>query len=300
MTIKKEDILLPGSLQLIAKKAVEGFIIGLHKSPYHGFSVEFAEHRSYNSGDSAKDIDWKLYARTDKLFVKKYEEETNLRAMIVLDNSSSMHYPKNTKSKINDSILCSAALLYLLEKQNDAFGICFFNQKIDYQTDVKSTKSHLARLFALLEIELIKAQISAKTEISQSLQQIAETNNRGSLVIIFTDFLHNNLDEVFSAIGHLRFNRHEVIVFHLFDNRTEKMFDFDNRPYLFEDLETGEKIKIEPDSVKNSYTQRISNLHRNIKEKCAILKVDYVPLDLTNPVHQVLSKFLQKRGVMKS
>lgn len=300
MPLSRKDYSVSNRLMLLAKQAVEGFISGLHKSPYQGFSVEFAEHRAYNVGESVKHIDWRLYARTDKLFSKKYEEETNLRALIVLDNSSSMYYPQEGESKLGSSVICAAGLLYLLQKQQDAFGLCFFHQKIENQTPIKSSPEHLFYLMELLEKELtIENKPFFKTNIHHVLHQIAETTSKGSLVVLFSDFLQNSEEEIFSALGHLRFNRHEIIVFHVYDQSTEKSFSFQNRPYTFEDLESGEKIKLEPDSIREAIELETDLQHRNLKEKCAKLGIDYVPINLENPIPQVLTTFLQKRTKIK-
>ena len=188
MTLKFDDIRQTGSLELLAKQLVEGFITGLHKSPYHGFSVEFAEHRLYNVGQSTRHIDWKVFARTDRLYTKQYEEETNLRCQIVLDCSSSMYYPAETRAKLKFSVYCASALAYLLHKQRDAVGLCLFSDKIDTITPVKSTSAHLEKLFSLLDTLAESGTATRKdTHVADVLHEIAEKIHRRSLIIIFSD-----------------------------------------------------------------------------------------------------------------
>ncbi|MEA3479205.1 MAG: DUF58 domain-containing protein, partial [Bacteroidota bacterium] len=209
-----------GSLEFIAKQVVEGFITGLHKSPFHGFSVEFAEHRLYNAGESIKQIDWKLYGRTDKLFVKRYEEETNLRCHIIIDNSSSMYFPLKDKPSIDDpnkitfSIYAAAAIIQLLKKQRDAFGLSVFSDDIEINTRASSTTVHTKYIYTELEKMLLPIPVSThkKTFATRALHQIADLIHKRSLVIIFSDMFdsHGDPDKLFSALQHLRHNKHEV------------------------------------------------------------------------------------------
>ena len=218
-----------GNIELLAKQLVEGFITGMHKSPYHGFSVEFAEHRLYNTGESTKYIDWKAYAKTDRLYSKRFEEETNLRCHLVIDNSSSMYYPVENKGKITFSILSAAALAYLLQKQRDAVGVFTFSEKIELQTQIKSTSSHLHKLFISLERMLDETPKAKKTAVAPVLHEIAEKIHKRSLVIIFSDFFQNTADsqEIFTALQHLKHNKHEVLIFHVTDVLTELDFEFE-------------------------------------------------------------------------
>src|SRR5690606_18665527 len=246
-----------GSLELLAHQLVEGFITGLHKSPYHGFSVEFAEHKVYNEGESTRHIDWKVYARTDRMFTKRYEEETNLRCLIALDTSASMYYPKNTKAKLRFAKYAAAALAFLLHKQRDAVGLCLFSDKIDTMTQVKSTASHLDKVLRLLH-ELEQQEPTTKgTNVSTVLHEIAEKIHKRSLVVIFSDMFdaEENTDELFKALQHLKHNRHEVIVFHVMDNETELRFQFDERPMEFIDLETQERVMLNPGEIREHYQQ---------------------------------------------
>ena len=290
-----------GNIELLARQLVEGFITGMHKSPYHGFSVEFAEHRLYNTGESTKYIDWKAYAKTDRLYSKRFEEETNLRCHLVLDNSSSMYYPVENKGKITFSILSAAALAYLLQKQRDAVGIFSFSEKIDLQTQIKSTASHLHKLFISLERMLDESQKARKTSVAPVLHEIAEKIHKRSLVIIFSDFFQNTIDsqEIFTALQHLKHNKHEVLLFHVTDVDTELNFDFEERPYEFLDMESGEKLKLQPSEIKDMYQERMGEYYNNLRLKCGQFKIDYVQADINKSFDQVLSAFLIKRSKMQ-
>ena len=236
------------NLEMIARQVVEGFIIGLHKSPFHGFSVEFAEHRLYNPGDAVKNIDWKVYARTDRLYTKRYEEETNLRCQIVIDASSSMYYPDNAhNNKLKFSIFCAASIMYLMKRQRDAFGLSVFSDQVDIQTGCKSTQVHHKLLLNYLEQLYAQKNLNKKTSAAASLHLIAENISRRSLVIIFSDMMEgtDNQDELFSALQHLKYNKHEVVLFDVNDKKSELDFEFENRPYKFIDVETGETLQLQ-------------------------------------------------------
>ena len=290
-----------GNIELLARQLVEGFITGMHKSPYHGFSVEFAEHRLYNTGESTKYIDWKAYAKTDRLYSKRFEEETNLRCHLVIDNSSSMYYPVENKGKITFSILSAAALAYLLQKQRDAVGIFSFSEKIEWQTQIKSTSSHLHKLFISLERMLDEVPKTKKTSVAPVLHEIAEKIHKRSLVIIFSDLFQNtiNSQEIFTALQHLKHNKHEVLLFHVTDINTELNFDFEERPYEFRDMESGEKLRLQPSQIKELYQQKMSEYYRNIRLKCGQFKIDYVEADIHENFDNILSAFLIKRTKMR-
>src|SRR3954468_19424415 len=232
------------NLELLARQVVEGFITGLHQSPFHGFSVEFAEHRLYNNGESVKNIDWKLFAKTDKLFVKQFEEETNLRCYLLLDTSSSMNFPDKGINKLQFSIYAIASLMYLFKKQRDAFGLCAFSDKIDWLSAAKSTSTHLFYLYAELEKMYNTPRVNTVTDITGVLHHIAQEIHQRSMVVIFSDMLENSVDPdklqlLFAAIQHLKFNKHEVIIFNVHDKQKELDFNFDNRPHHFVDIESG-------------------------------------------------------------
>lgn len=290
------------NLELLARQLVEGFITGLHKSPYHGFSVEFAEHRLYNTGESTKDIDWKVYARTDKLFSKRYEEETNLRCTILIDHSSSMYYPKENNGKITFSVMAAAAISFMLQRQRDAIGITTFSDQIENQTQVKSTHSHLHKLLILLEQLLHSAPaVKKKTSIPEVLHQIANKIHKRSLVIIFSDMFDNReqVQELINGLHHLKYNNHEVLLFHVVDKKTEVSFDFEDRPYHFIDLETREELKLNPSQIREHYTGKVSAYFQDLAVKCGQLKIDFITADIHDDFDKILYAYLIKRGKMK-
>ncbi len=301
--IPLREIRQTGSLELLAKQLVEGFITGLHKSPYHGFSVEFAEHRLYNVGQSTRHIDWKVFARTDRLYTKQYEEETNLRCQIVIDGSSSMRYPADTQAKLRFSVYCASALAYLLHKQRDAVGVCLFSDKIDELTEVKSTRSHIDKIFRLLDGILGKGSATGKnTRVADVLHEIAEKTHKRSLVIIFSDMFDGageNQEEIFKSLQHLKHNKHEVLLFHVSDHETELAFNFDDKPYEFVDLESGERVKLNPLEIKNPYTAALSAFHRNLKLRCNQLRIDFVSANAREDYFLVLQEYLIKRAKMR-
>lgn len=292
-------------LELIARQVVEGFITGLHKSPFHGFSVEFAEHRLYNSGESTKHIDWKLYARTEKLFNKRYEEETNLRCQIVIDTSSSMYYPKIEKekewNKIKFSVYAAAALILLLKKQRDAFGLSLFNESLTTHTPCKSSTNHQKIIFNYLENCLNQTPAKQKTNATESLHLIAERIHKRSLVIIFSDMMEdiNKNEELLAALQHLKHNKHEVILFYTIDKKHEIDFDFDNRPYQFIDMESGEEVKVNPQEIKAHYQQQIKQFEQSVKESCGRYGIDLIEADINKGFDQIFLPFLVKRNKMK-
>jgi len=302
LTAKFDNIRQSSSLELLARQLVEGFITGLHKSPYHGFSVEFAEHRLYNEGQSTRHIDWKVFARTDRLYTKQYEEETNLRCLIALDCSSSMYYPADTLAKLKFSVYSASALAYLLHKQRDAVGLCLFSDKVDEITPIKSTSSHLDKLFTLLEKTMSpESKPNQATRVSVVLHEIAEKIHKRSLVIIFSDMFDGSEDpeEVFKSLQHLKHNKHEVLLFHVSDHATELEFNFEDRPYEFVDLESGDRLKLNPAEIKKSFTSSLENFHRNLRLKCNQLKIDFISANTQTDFFSVLQAYLIKRSKMK-
>ncbi len=299
--IRPEDILHTGNLELLAKKAVEGFITGFHKSPFHGFSVEFAEHRQYNPGESTKNIDWKLYGRTDKLYNKRFDEETNLRCQFILDVSSSMQIAqKEGLSKLQYAIWTTAVFSQLLKKQRDASGICFFDDEIKEYTKIASSGRHYKELLYKLENYQDYHSEQQSTDISAVLHTIAAQIHRRSLVVLFTDFFQEgkDLDSLFDAIKHLKHNKHEVIVFHTLHRSTELDFEFGSGPLTLEDAETGEKIKLTPADVKTEYLHAVSVYTKEIKSKLNQYKIDYVEANTGESVEKALIPFLLKRKRM--
>lgn len=295
------------NIELLAKQVVEGFIIGLHKSPFHGFSVEFAEHKLYNRGDSIRNIDWKVYARTEKLFTKHFEEETNLRCRIVLDASSSMYFPEDAGSdnrpainKLRFSAISAAALIYMLKKQRDAVGLSVFNDEVLFHSKAKSTTVHHNLLYSEIHKLLDNPKRNKPTAAAKCLHLIAENTHRRSLVVIFSDMFENSdkEDEIFSALQHLKYNKHEVILFHVVDSKHEINFEFENRPYHFIDMETGEEVKLQPNQVKDYYQEQMAKFTNRLKLKCAQYRIDMVEADINKDFRQVLLPYLVKRSKM--
>ena len=290
------------NLELLANQVVEGFITGMHKSPFHGFSVEFAEHRLYNKGESIRHIDWKMFAKTEKLFVKRYEEETNLRCHIIIDNSASMHYPElkriteNKINKIGFTAIASAALLEILKRQRDAFGLSIYSENNDYYAPAKGNEKHRRMLLDQLQ-NLLTQKSSKTTNTYKVLHQIAEKIHRRSLIFLFTDMLQadKNNEELFEALRHLKYNKHEVVLFHVFDGEHEYNFDFDETPKKFIDVETGESINLFASAIKEDYQLKIKNYFKELKLKCMQYKIDYVAADINKGFEQILTTYLLSR-----
>jgi len=289
------------NLDLLAKQLVEGFITGLHKSPFHGFSVEFAEHRLYNDGESTRHIDWKVYAKSDRLFVKRYEEETNLRCHIMLDASSSMYYPEENYGKITFSVLAAASIANLLQRQKDAVSLCTFAESIEVQTPIKSTPSHIHKIILELEKVFQRPPSPKKTKTADIIHLLARKIHKRSLVIIFSDMFDNMEDSsaLFSALQHLKHNSHEVLIFHVTDHATEKEFSFEERPHEFVDLESGSSIKVQPSQVKEVYQNKVNSYFHELYLKCGQYKIDLIQVDIAKGVEPVLMSYLAKRAKMK-
>ncbi|MGB3548277.1 MAG: DUF58 domain-containing protein [Saprospiraceae bacterium] len=296
-----------GNLELLARQVVEGFIIGLHKSPFHGFSVEFAEHRLYNQGESTRNIDWKVYARTGKLFSKRYEEETNLRCQIVIDTSSSMFFPEvgeRTADYINKArfaALSAAALMNLLRKQRDAFGLSLFDETVHLHTRPKSSTTNYRLLMTYLQQLIDNPTRDQNTSAAAALHQIADSVHRRSLIIIFSDMFEGNdrEDELFSALQHLKHAKHEVVLFNTVDKSKEIDFNFENRPYEFIDIESGERVKLQPNQVKQHYVEQIGAYREALRQKCLQYKIDYVDADIHAGFRPILEQYLVKRTKMR-
>lgn len=296
-----------GNLELLARQVVEGFIIGLHKSPFHGFSVEFAEHRLYNQGEPTRNIDWKVYARTDKLFVKRFEEETNLRCQIVIDASSSMYFPETDPrkgeyvNKIRFSALAAAALMNLLQKQRDAYGLSIFDEDVKIHTRTKTNTSHYRLMLTYLDQLINNPERNRTTSAAQALHQIADSIHKRSMVIIFSDMFEQNEDaeHLFSALQHLKHNKHEVVLFHVVDKSKELDFEFENRPYLFVDMETGERLRLQPNQVKDHYLSQMKKFVEELKFKCLQYQIDFVEADINKGFRPILQSYLVKRSKMR-
>lgn len=290
-----------GNVEFLARQLVEGFITGLHKSPFHGFSVEFAEHRLYNTGETTRHIDWKVFGKTEKLFVKRYEEETNLRCHLLIDTSSSMYYPEANYGKITFSVMAAACLAYMLQRQKDAVSLTTFSDQIDLQTPTKSTPSHIHKLFTNLDQLMLQPKPLRRTSAAETIHEVAEKINKRSLVVIFSDMFDNSekTDALFSALQHLRHNLHEVLLFHVTDKKTEEEFAFDERPYEFIDLETGEKVKLQPGQVRETYQQAVRTYFQELKMRCGQYKIDFIEADIAQGFDQILTSYLVKRTKMK-
>lgn len=291
------------NLELLAKQVVEGFIAGMHKSPFHGFSAEFAEHKVYNPGESTKHIDWKLYARTDRLYTKRYDEETNLRCHLIVDNSASMHYPETAGSTIENlnkiafSALASASLMHILKKQRDAVGLSIYSDNYDFYAPEKGSERHHQMLLHKLSDAVVAKPETKTTETYKYLHQIAEKIHRRSLIFVFTDMFQTSEDDekLFEALRHLKHNKHEVVLFHVFDKTKELSFDFDNRPKRFIDIETGDHINLYADNVKETYENAVKEYFTDLKIKCGQYRIKYVEADITAGFDNILTTYMIER-----
>lgn len=294
------------NLELIAKQVVEGFITGMHKSPFHGFSVEFSEHKLYNKGESTRHIDWKLFAKTEKLYTKKYEEETNLRCHIIIDNSASMHYPEikdqniNNLNKIGFSAIAAASLMEILKRQRDAVGLSIYSDRYEYYSPEKGSERHRKMLLHQLE-KLFVLDSKSTTETYQYLHEIAEKIHRRSLIFLFSDMFQTTIDDeaLFEALRHLKYNKHEVVLFHTYDSKTEINFNFDNTPKKFVDKETGEEINVYAENIQEKYKELVQEYLETIKNKCLQYKIDYVPTDIKKGYNDILTAYLLQRKNFK-
>lgn len=289
-------------LELLANQVVEGFISGMHKSPFHGFSAEFAEHKVYNPGESTKHIDWKLFAKTDRLYTKWYEEETNLRCHLIIDNSSSMHYPKLKdnqlfyENKIGFSVFASAVLMNLLKKQRDAVGLSVYSDSYEYYAPEKGSDRHHRMILNKLESLLENSKTPKSTDTISFLHQIAEKIHRRSMIVLFTDmFQSGDEDALFAALQHLKHNKHKIVLFHVIDEKTELNFDFDAAPRKFIDLESGEEINIFADNIKETYENQVSNYFKKVAITCAQNKIKYVPVSVGANFEKILTTYLVEK-----
>ena len=283
-TVSKLD-----SLELRARLVVEGFIAGLHKSPFHGFSVEFAERRQYIPGDPIKLIDWKHYAKSDRFYIKQYEEETNLKSYLLLDMSASMGYTSGAITKQDYAGSLAAALAYLNLKQRDAAGLVIFDEAIRSFIPPGSKGGHLNQLLQ----EISRQKTSDKTNIAGALHTMADRIKRRGLVVLISDLL-DDPEEIVSGLRHFRHNRHEVIVFHIVDPR-ERDFAF-NEEAIFKDMETGEEITTLPWQIKKSYSKAFVDFSNHISLRCSESRIDYHLIDTSTPFDQALYAFLGKRA----
>ncbi|MEZ4858420.1 MAG: DUF58 domain-containing protein [Flavobacteriaceae bacterium] len=305
MNIEKEINEITGfkNLELLASQVVEGFISGLHKSPFHGFSAEFAEHKIYNNGESTKHIDWKLFAKTDKLYTKRYEEETNLRCHLIIDNSSSMHYPNlkeyaiNSLNKIGFSVLASAAIMNLMKRQRDAVGLSVYSNDYEYYASEKGSERHHQMLLAQLNEAFLTSKKEVTTDTYGYLHLIAEKLKRRSLVFLFSDMFQSDSEEekLFEALQHLKYNKHEVVLFHTYDKSTEVSFQFSNRPKRFVDVETGEFVNLYADTIRDSYEKAVSTYFSDLKLKCGQYRIKYVDANIKEGFNKILTTYLLEK-----
>lgn len=302
MLLKPDLLSQLAPLELRARKIVEGFISGLHKSPYYGFSVEFAEHRPYNPGDDLKHVDWKVYAKTERFYVKQYEEETNLRCYLLLDTSSSMYYKYFAEwTKLRYGINFGAALIYLMHRQRDACGIIPFSDKIEAFIPAKSSYTHLRLLFGELEKRLEEEKKQAKqkkgTATAEVIHEVAERLNHRSLVVIITDLFEHpdEHDNLISSLKHLRHRNHEVILFNVMERKSERELDFPDRRFVMEDMETGSQMEILPAQVREDYKKKVAEYTHRFKMACSEFQIDFEELDTQEAFDLALLAYLNKR-----
>lgn len=305
MKVQQElnNVQLFKNLELLANQVVEGFISGMHKSPFHGFSSEFSEHKIYNQGESTRYIDWKLFAKTDKLYTKRFEEETNLRCHLIIDNSSSMHYPHLKEqtlynlNKIGFSVMAAAAMMNLLKRQRDAVGLSVYSDQYDFFAPEKGSERHFQMLLNTLEKTLVTPPKEKQTKTYTFLHQIAEKIHRRSMIFLFTDMFQTETgeEELFNALRHLKYNKHEVILFHVLDKEKELNFNFNNQPKRFIDVETGEYINLYAENIKENYQKAVKAYFDTLKLKCGQYKIKYVEADTAKDINKILLTYLIER-----
>ena len=285
-------------MELRARLIVEGFITGLHKSPYHGFSVEFAEHRPYNPGDELRHVDWKVFAKTDRHYLKQYEEETNLRHYVVLDTSSSMRYQHaGSLSKLAYGSYLAAALHFLMVKQRDATGLIAFDDRVHTLLRPKGTQGFLRQLLITLERLNQPAEEAKRTSAAAVLNEVAERISRRSLVVVITDLFENigEHENLLRALRHLRYRGHEILVFHVLESETERRFQFPDVPMVFRDMETGEELSLQPAQIKQNYEEAVRAFSERFRKQCQGYNIDFVELDTAEPFDTALLAYLNKR-----
>jgi uncharacterized protein (DUF58 family) len=294
------------NLELLARQQVEGFITGLHKSPYHGFSVEFAEHKAYNPGQSLRHIDWKLFGRTDRLYTRTYEEETNLRCQLVIDVSGSMYYPRPAYDKLRFAATAAASLAWMLHRQRDAVGLALASNALLEQTRIKSTMAHLQSIFSMLELRLaapapaVEKSNSPTTFLAPALHQLAEQLGQRALVVLFTDALEaDNGQALFESLQHLRHNKHEVILFHTVHGQTEDLLNLPDRPTTLVDAETGQTLKLNPYTIRQEYRNATQARLETLRLHCAQNRIDLVEARVELGINPILQAYLAKRARMR-
>ena len=278
------------NLELVARMIVEGFLVGLHKSPYHGFSVEFSQNRQYMPGDNIRDIDWKVYGRTNRFYIKQFEEETNLRAYLLLDTSGSMDYGSGKIKKIEYAKFLSAALSYLFIKQRDAAGLVTFSDTINRFLPPKSSPAYLQHILKVLtEVKVVQKE----TVISETLHKLAEKIKRKSLIILLTEFLYEDPELILQGMKHFRHYKHEILVFNILDPN-DRLFNFRDDS-TFVDLETGEKLKTQPYFLQEKYREKIAQFYQHLQRECRNVNIDFQNLVTDEPYDKALFRYLVKR-----
>ena len=287
--LEPETVARLSNMGLIGRLVVEGFITGLHKSPHKGFSVEFAEHRQYVPGDDLRYMDWNVYARTDHYFIKQFEEETNVRAYLLLDRSSSMGFGTGEVSKLDYASYLTAALSYLMIQQRDAVGLVTFDSQV---RRLLPPRSRPTQLRAILE-ELENLEPGEGSDISRTFHELAENIKRRSLIIILSDLL-DKPDNVLPALQHFRHKKHEVLIFHILD-RQELEFEYEDYS-TFQDLETGRHLPLDPTFFRQSYLERIKAFQERYRRFASEQRMDYLMLDTSTPYDRSLMAYLSKRA----
>ena len=277
-------------LDLKAKFIVEGFIAGLHRSPFHGFSTEFSEHRKYNLGDEIKSIDWGVYAKTDKYYIRKYEAETNLECFLIVDMSESMgyRYDETQVTKLEYATYLAAAMGYLMTKQQDPVGLITFDTRIRDFMGCRSKRDHLVSIISALS----KNKPGGQTNFEQAILHASGLIRHRGLVVVFSDLL-DDPEKVIQGIHNLRFRGHEVIVFHILD-AAEVDFPFKGVT-IFEDVESDAHVQVDPDTVREGYQEQINALIETYRDECRNADVDYVQVTTSTPFDKALLEFLRRR-----
>ncbi len=293
----------PSQLEFIANQLVEGFLIGLNKSPFHGFSVEFAEHRSYNAGDPLKHIDWRVYGKTEKLFTRKYDEETNLRCCMLIDSSSSMEFKatQEVMSKKQFACLLSGSILHLLKSQLDATALAYQTSADSILTPCKSSVSHYNYLFSTLTNLYEDHAMAFSIDLTKQLNELAERMHKRSLIIVFSDCLEagDKQADFLDALCHLKFQGHEVLLFQILESEKELEFSFEQKPTAFEDMENGSVLYVDVPQIKDEYRIGIQEFVNSVRKTCLEARISYELIDLQTPVQEVLQQFLLKRKKMQ-
>lgn len=276
-------------LDMIARLIVEGFVSGLHRSPYHGFSVEFAEHREYTPGDDLRYLDWKVYGKSDRFYIKQYEEETNLSAYILLDSSESMRYKSDTLTKYQYGCFIAAALAYVIIKQQDTVGLGLFDNEVRSFLPPSSHASHLKHIVHALDT----AETDKKTDLGGIFHTLAERIRKKGLVIIISD-LFDDPEKILSGLRHFRHRKHEVILFHVMAHE-ERNFSFD-RMTQFIGLEGYENVIVDPKSLRKAYLEEVDTFCNALRRGCRLERIDYVSIDTQTPLDVALTSYLATRA----